>query len=224
MTLEQAIALLKEANPEAVAVVEKSLEAEKNKGQGVEAERKKAEDAKKELDDFKAASEAQVATLKEDVEKAKLEGKNAGDSFKGLYEDEKAKRETLEAGESALNTQITTLKEAKENSDKLIAADIEKLYVGLEDDQVATLKSLADKFPIEERVAFIVDFKEKYLGVKKQKWGWPKWGSGSEVTTMEDIQKEADRLALIAYKTPEQKKAAILAAEYLSGKRQLPTT
>jgi len=169
MTLEEALKLLKETDAAAFEAVDKEIKALENKGTGVEVERKKAEDAKKELDDFKTATEAREKSLKEDIEKAKIEGKNAGDSFKGLYEEEKAKRETLEAGEKGLQDQINSLKEAKENSDKLIAADIEKLYIGLEDDQVATLKNLANKFPIEERVAFIVDFKEKYLGVKKPK-------------------------------------------------------
>ena len=224
MTLEEALKLLKETDAAAFEAVDKEIKALENKGTGVEVERKKAEDAKKELDDFKTATEAREKSLKEDIEKAKIEGKNAGDSFKGLYEEEKAKRETLEAGEKGLQDQINSLKEAKENSDKLIAADIEKLYIGLEDDQVATLKNLANKFPIEERVAFIVDFKEKYLGVKKPKWGKPAWGSGSEVTTLEDIQAEYDRLSALPYKTPEDKRALILAAEYLSWKRKLPTT
>ncbi|MDA3779441.1 MAG: hypothetical protein PF487_04340 [Bacteroidales bacterium] len=129
MTLEEALKLLKETDATAFEVVDKAITAEKNKRLGVEAERKKAEAAQKELDDFKTATEARETSLKEDIEKAKIEGKNAGDSYKGLYEEEKAKRETLEAGTTGLNDQIVKLKEAKENSDKLIAADIEKLYI-----------------------------------------------------------------------------------------------
>ena len=82
MILEEALKLLKETDAAAFEAVEKEITTLTNKGTGVEIERKKAEDAEKKLADEKAAHAAKVESLTEDIEKAKTDGKNAGDSFK----------------------------------------------------------------------------------------------------------------------------------------------
>lgn len=226
MTLEEALKLLKETDATAFEAVKKELDALENKGKGVEAERKAAETAKKELEDAKTAHAAEIANKDKQIEAARAEWKADTDGFKKLYDDTKAKLEAAEKNSSTTQTELEDLRKQKADFEALVAADIEKLYEGLEEEDVKTLKSLAEKYPIQERVAFIVDFKEKYL--KKGnggKWGWPKGGSGgSNTVTMEEIQAEYDKLAALPRKTPEQMAALRKAAKYLSGELKLPTT
>lgn len=224
MNLEEARKLLEEANPEAYKVMSKELETQTNKGQGVEAERKKAEDTKKELDDIKTTHATEVANLENKIEAARAEWKSDTDGFKKLYDDNKLKLDEALKNNSNSTLELEELKKAKTDFEALMSADIEKLYDGLEEDDVKTLKSLAEKYPIQERVAFIVDFKEKYLGITKKKWGKANWGSWGSVTTMEDIQAEYDKLSALPVKSKEQQKALIRAARYISWELKLPTT
>ncbi len=228
MTLQEALELLKKTDAAAFDLVSKEIETLTNKGTGVEAERKKAEDAKTalteketELGEFKKAAEVIETNLKKEVDEAKTANKK-DDWFKKLFEEEKLKASNLEKSNKTLNEDIEWLKISKKNTDALIANDIEKLYEWLEEDDVKTLKNLAEKYVIEERVAFIVDFKNKFLSGSKKKWGWPKGGSAKDKTTLEDIQAEYDKLIKIAHKTPIQMAAMRKAAKYLNWTLKLP--
>lgn len=224
MTLEEALKLLKEANSTAFDTIVKEIETQKNKGQWVEVERKKAEDSKKELDELKVTHATEVSNLETKIEAARAEWKSDTDGFKKLYDDNKLKLEEALKNNSNSTQELEDLKKAKADFEALMSADIEKLYDGLEEDDVKTLKSLAEKYPIQERVAFIVDFKEKYLGVKKKKWGKPGWSGWSNATTLEDIQAEYDRISKLPFKTPAERSALIKAGRYLSWKLTLPIT
>jgi len=87
MSIKKALELLQESDTEAHAVAVKEVETLENKGQGVEAERKKAEDAKKDLDTANETHANEIKEWEKKVEKARDEGKQDTDGFKKLYND-----------------------------------------------------------------------------------------------------------------------------------------
>ena len=152
-------------------MVNKELEALKNKGVGVEAERTRADNLKTDLDKANVDHQKEVDDLKKEVDEAKTKAKTDTDGFKSLYEEEKAKVTTMETTIRTNGEKIAGMEIEKTKLEENLATDIEALYADIEDEgEKASLKDLAEKYPIAERVAFIVSFKEKYLqkGTRRQ--------------------------------------------------------
>lgn len=199
---------------ELIENLKKELEVLESKSKWLEEKNKEIQELKSKIE----VKEEELKSKEEEIEKLKTEGASQTDWFKTLYEQKKSRVEILEAEVEKLRSDNNEYIKLKEVQETKFAEEIDLLYKQVPEDKKEFVKSMASKYPLEERISFITDFLENFWIIvpkDKSQWGKPKnWTIESEMTDARKMFEEISKIPA-HHRTDKQKRDFITLGKIL---------